>query len=123
MDTPDSSFVRFLKGFVHAGRGIITALQEQQNLKIHFLATIAVIGAGIFFPVSRAEWVLLLLTIGFVWVSEMVNTSLEYLTDIVTQEYHPLAAKVKDVAAGAVLVASVIAVVIAVLIFGKYVVL
>jgi len=123
MDTPDSSFVRFLKGFVHAGRGIITALQEQRNLKIHFLATIAVIGAGIFFPVSQAEWVLLLLTIGFVWVSEMVNTSLEYLTDIVTQEYHPLAAKVKDVAAGAVLVASVIAVVIAVLIFGKYVVL
>lgn len=123
MDTPDSSFLRFLKGFIHAGRGVIIALQEQRNLKIHLLATIVVVGAGILFSVSPLEWGLLLLTIGLVWVSEMVNTSLEYLTDLVSQDYHPLAAKVKDVAAGAVLVASIIAVVVAIIIFGKYIVL
>lgn len=121
MKTPDSSFARFFKGFVHAGRGIMTAIREQRNIKIHLLATLLVVGAGICFPVSNWEWVILLLTIGLVWIAEMVNTSLEYLTDLVSQNYHPLAGKAKDLAAGAVLVASIIALVIAIMIFGKYI--
>ncbi len=120
MNSPLADFYRFLRGFVHAGRGIITALKDQRNLKIHLLATILVVAAGLYFPIQSTEWLILVLTIGLVWIAELLNSALEYLTDLITKDRHPLARKAKDVSAGAVLAAAVIAIVIAFMIFGKY---
>ncbi|HEY9046560.1 MAG TPA: diacylglycerol kinase family protein [Ohtaekwangia sp.] len=107
----------FLKSFVYAWQGIIVALREQRNLKIHVAVAILVIAAGIYYPVTRTEWCVLLLCIALVISLELINSSIENLVDLVTKEHHPLAGRVKDIAAGAVLVASIMAFFIGLMIF------
>ena len=68
--------------------------------------------------ISPAEWALIALAIVCVWVAEALNTSIEFLVDLASPERHPLAAKAKDVAAGAVLIAAIGSVIVAVLVFG-----
>lgn len=92
--------------FRYAFKGLVDLFRNQPNARIHGAATIAVIGAGVFFHISRTEWVALVLCITLVVALEAVNTALEYLTDLVSPGYHPLAGKAKDVAAAAVLVAA-----------------
>lgn len=79
--------------------------------------TIAVIGAGFYFDISSMEWVALVLCIALVFAMEAVNTALEYLTDLVSPGFHPLAGKAKDAAAAAVLLAAAGAVVVGLVIF------
>jgi diacylglycerol kinase len=111
---------KFLNSFVYAARGIATAIRDQQNLKIHLLVSIAVVAAGFYFDITNTEWCIVLLTIALVIALEMINSSLENITDLASPDYHPLAGKAKDIAAGAVLFAAVIAVIVGVLVFGKY---
>ena len=111
---------KFFNSFLYAFNGIRTAVVEQRNLRIHLVATTIVVAAGFHFDVSGFEWAILLLTCSLVIGLEMINTALEYLTDLASPNIHPLAKKVKDVAAGAVLIAAIFAVVIAVLIFRSY---
>lgn len=115
--------VEFLKSFLNAFRGIRASLVEQRNLKVQSLIAITTIGAGFYFSITAMEWCVVLLTIALVIGLEMVNTAIEDLVDLVTTEWKPLAGKVKDMAAGAVLVASILAVIIGVIIFRKYVIL
>ncbi len=110
---------KFLKGFMYAINGILIAVKEQLNLKIHLLALVVVTIAGIFFDLNAVEWAIIFLTFGLVIATEMVNTAIEYLVDMVQPEFHPQAGKVKDVAAGAVLIAAIIAVTVAITIFGN----
>ena len=76
-----------------------------------------VIAAGIFFRVSNTEWLVLTLTMTLVMAAEGFNTALEFLTDLVSPNYHELAGKTKDVAAGAVLITAIGAIVIGMIIF------
>jgi diacylglycerol kinase len=110
----------FLKSFVYALRGIFASLAEQRNLKVQLLVALITVGAGFYFDISSTEWALVLLTIGLVIGLEMLNTAIEKVVDLVTQEWDPLAGKAKDMAAGAVLVASIIAVIVGVIVFRKY---
>jgi diacylglycerol kinase len=110
----------FLRSFVYAIQGIRTSLREQRNLKVQLMVALLTIGAGFYFNITAVEWCLVLLTIGLVIGLEMINTSIEKTVDLVTKEWHPLAGKAKDMAAGAVLIASVIAVVVGIIIFRKY---
>lgn len=110
----------FLQSFVYAVRGIRTSLREQRNLKVQIVVALLTIGAGFYFRITATEWCLILLTIGLVIGLEMINTAIEKTIDLITTEWHPLAGKAKDMAAGAVLVASVIAVVIGIIVFRKY---
>ena len=89
-------------------------------MKIHTAAALAVLCAGFYFEVETWEWMALLGCIAMVISLELVNSALEYLTDMVQPEFDPRAGKVKDVAAGAVLFAAVIAAVIGAWIFGSY---
>jgi diacylglycerol kinase len=75
-----------------------------------------VIVLGIVFKLTIPEWCWLIFVIGLVFITEMLNTAIEFLTDLVSPEYNPLAKKVKDVAAGAVLFAAIIAVIIGLII-------
>jgi diacylglycerol kinase (ATP) len=78
---------------------------------------VVVIGLGFYFNINRTEWALVALAVGTVWSAELANTAIEALTDLVSPEYHPLAGKAKDVAAGAVLLAAFAALVVGALIF------
>ena len=113
--------MKFLRGFGYAFKGLWEAVKEQLNMKFHLLALVVVVAAGCYFNVTQTEWIILILCIGLVIAFEMVNTALEYLVDLVSPQQHPLAGKVKDVGAGAVLVMAITAAVIAVLVFGKYI--
>lgn len=104
----------------HAIQGIGLMLRTQHNAWIHALATVGVILTGVYFGVSVPEWCWLVLAIVSVWTVEALNTSLELLADVASPDFHPLVAKAKDVAAGAVLLAALGAVVIGILIFGPY---
>ena len=85
------------------------------------MATVVVVGCGFLFEVSRVDWLALVLAIALVWVAEAINTAIEFLTDLASPEYHPLAGKAKDVAAGAVLLAAIAAIAIAVIVFAPYI--
>lgn len=106
-----------LASFVFAFKGISTLISSQPNARIHLVAMIMVIGAGFFFRVSNTEWLVLTLTMTLVMAAEGFNTALEFLTDLVSPNYHELAGKTKDVAAGAVLIAAIGAIVIGMIIF------
>jgi diacylglycerol kinase (ATP) len=78
---------------------------------------VIVVGAGFFFGLSRGEWCAVIGAIGLVWTSEGLNTAIEAVVDLVSPEYHELAGRAKDLAAGAVFCASIAAAIIGLLIF------
>ena len=114
---PINYFRRFLKSLGFAVQGIRTFYATQYNAKIHLVFSLAVTAVGLFLNLTTTEWCLVVLAMGMVWTAEACNTAIEFLTDLVTSEYHPLAKKVKDVAAGAVLLATTAAIIIGLLVF------
>jgi diacylglycerol kinase len=115
--------MKLLKSFGYAWRGIVVATREQLNIKLHYLAIAVVIFAGLYLGVTTSEWCWLVLCFGMVLSAELFNTAIENLVDLVSPEHHPLAGKVKDIAAGAVIVTAGMSVIIALLIFKKYILL
>lgn len=111
---------RFIRGFGYAGKGIVFAFSEQLNPKIHALVAIIVIAAGFYFHITSLEWLAIVIAIGLMMTSELINTALEYVVDLVSPEHKPLAGKIKDIAAAAVLMAAITAAVVGVVVFGKY---
>ena len=110
----------FLKSFAYALKGMRAAWREQRNLKVQSVVALFAAGAGFYFNITPLEWCLILIAIGLVLGLEMMNSAIEGLVDLVTRERNPLAGKIKDIAAGAVLFASVIAVIIGLLVFLRY---
>ncbi len=109
------------KSFVYAFRGVKTLVQSQHNAWIHLAATVLVVFVGIFFEISRNEWLWIILSIAIVWLAESFNTALEFLADAVSLEHNALIEKSKDVAAGGVLLAAIAAAIIGILVFLPYV--
>src|SRR5258708_2143349 len=106
-----------IKSFTYAGAGIFQFLRREHNARIHLVATIgAAIAAGTL-KVSHLKAVALVSVIGLVWVTEMLNTCLERTADLISKEEHPEIKIIKDLAAGAVLVAAITAVIIGSIIF------
>jgi len=110
---------KFLQSFGYAIAGLFLVLKEQQNMRVHLLAIVVVTIAGAFLGLSAIEWSIIALTIGLVVVTEMMNTAIEVLVDLVSPEYNEKAGKIKDIAAGGVLLSAIIATVVAVYIFGN----
>ncbi|MDQ3428761.1 MAG: diacylglycerol kinase [Actinomycetota bacterium] len=100
------------RSFEHAYRGVVSAVRTQRNMRFHVLAAVGVLVLSLLVGVSELELAVLVLTILVVFVTEMLNTAMEFVVDLVTTEYHPLAKLAKDVSAGAVLVSSVGAVLV-----------
>jgi diacylglycerol kinase (ATP) len=95
-------------------------ISSQHNAWIHAAATVVVVASGLYFRVTKAEWCWIILAIISVWTAETLNTAFEFLTDVASPEFHPLAEKAKDVAAGAVLIAAIGSVFIGLLVLGPY---
>ena len=92
------------KSFTHAFRGIGVLFATQANARIHLVAMLIIAGIGWWFSLSATEWCLIVLCMGLVLAAEALNSALEFLTDLASPDYHPLAKKAKDLAAGAVLI-------------------
>lgn len=106
-----------INSFNYAVTGILQAMKTEKNLRFQYITAIAVILFSLFFDFSRLEFLILLVTIAFVLITEMLNTAIEKTIDIITKDYHPLAKIAKDVAAGAVLISAVNAIVVGYLLF------
>jgi len=87
------------------------------NFRIHLVAILMVVLAGWYFHLSANEWLWIIFTIGLVLVTELLNTAIEILVDLVSPDFNIQAGRVKDVAAGAVVIAAIISVVIGSIIF------
>ena len=96
---------RLTSSFGYAFEGIKYVLKTQPNMKIHSV------------KLSEAEWLAIVIVIGFVLILEVVNTAVETLVDLYTEEYHHLAKVSKDTAAGAVLLMAIVSVVVGLIIF------
>ena len=112
---------KFLSGFVYAFQGIRISLKEQLNSKVQVVAAIAVVAMAIYFKVTIEEWCILLITMSMVLCLELMNTAIEELVNMVSPERKPQAGRIKDIAAGSVLVASLFSLIIGCIIFIKYI--
>jgi diacylglycerol kinase (ATP) len=106
-----------LQSFNFAFEGIIHVLRTQRNMRIHFMIAAGVLIAALIVGVSRLELVILLMAISFVLIAEMINSALEAGIDVATTSFDPLAKLAKDIAAGAVLIATINAVGVGYLVF------
>ena len=109
-----------VNSFGFAIQGIVTLFSTQTNAIIHLVITALVITFGIFFTLSRAEWILIVVCIAIVLAAEAFNSAIEFLADHVTKEKHPSIKKVKDLAAGAVLITATGAAIVGLTIFLPY---
>jgi diacylglycerol kinase len=107
----------FARGFVHAGRGVHHAVVTQRNMRVHVILACLAVALGITLRISPVEFALVFIAVMLVFGTEMLNTVVETIVDMITQEYHPLARVAKDVAAGAVLLNAVLAVIIALFVY------
>lgn len=110
-------FHQRIRSFGYAFQGVGWLFKTQVHAWIHLVATLVVVGLGWYFSVETLEWCILIGCITLVFTAEAFNTALEFLTDLASPEYHPLAGKAKDVAAAAVLLAAIGSIVIAGFIF------
>lgn len=94
--------------------------RTQTNARIHAMAAVAVVVAGLVFHISAGEWCAVVGAIALVLVTEAINTAIEAVVDLASPEVHPLAERAKDVAAGAVLIAAVVSVMIGLIVFGPH---
>jgi diacylglycerol kinase len=106
-----------LEGFRYALEGIVAVVRTQRHMRFHFFSVVLVLLMGLLFRLDKREMLVLLFTISIVLIAEMFNSAIEATVDLVTEEYHPKAKFAKDIAAGAVLVATLNAVVVAWVLF------
>ena len=102
------------KSFGYAFEGIGTCIKKERNMKIHCAAAVI---AGVILKISSLEWCICLTLFGLIMALELVNTAVEAVVDLVTEERKPLAKIAKDTAAGAVLIAAIMAAIAGIIIF------
>lgn len=117
MNSDKFSLKSRLESFKFAFRGLLSLIKNEHNSRIHLLAAIVAIFVGIILKISLPEWSFLTIAIGLVFLTELVNSSIEALADIVDSELNEGIGKAKDYAAAAVLVSALIAVIVGGVIF------
>lgn len=111
---------QFFKSLSYAIKGLDVFWREK-HIKIHVVAMLLVIAAGLYFHITQTEWLICLILFALVISIEIINTAIEHLVNLVSPEFNPLAGKIKDLAAGAVLFSAIIAFIAGCLIFTKYI--
>ncbi len=111
------SFRRRLRSFQYAFRGIRFMITTQHNFWIHLVMASLVVIAGFLLHISLIEWMLSIFAMGMVLSAETFNSAIEQLTDLTHPDIHPTAGRIKDLAAGATLLAAIAAALIGLLIF------
>ncbi|HEY4478091.1 MAG TPA: diacylglycerol kinase family protein [Candidatus Paceibacterota bacterium] len=116
-DKENFSLIARLRSTNHAWRGLGIMFKTTHNAWVHLFFAVAVIVLGYILCISATEWLFVVLAIGFVFVTEAINTAIEIDIDLTSPEYHPYARDTKDVAAGAVLLATLFAAIVGLVIF------
>lgn len=111
---------KVLRSFRYALDGLKYTFVTQRNMRIHFLIAISVLLLSLYLPLTKMEVFALFICITLVLFAELINTVMETIVDMVTEEYHPLAKIAKDVAAGAVLLTAGLAVIVGFSLFYPY---
>ena len=111
------SLVDRLKSFSFAFNGLKNLWVEEHNFRIHIVSTLVVVIAGFLFKISLVEWIAVILSIGFVLATEIINTTIEKLADFVSPDRNEKIKKIKDISAAGVLIAAVTAFIVGVIIF------
>lgn len=111
---------RLIKSFGYAKEGIKYTILYEQNFLIHIIIALLVLICGFLFKITLLEWVLLVIAIALVLVSELINSSVEAITDLITLEENKLAKIAKDTASGAVFVMAMLSILIGLIIFVPY---
>lgn len=106
--------------FGYAFSGLWQAVKKEAHIKLHVLAAILVVSVGFYFNISPMEWICISACIAFVFCMEIINTAIERLCDMVMPDQHPTIKYIKDIAAGAVLIACAFAVITGLIIFLPY---
>lgn len=104
-------------GFSFAWNGIQEVFKTERNFRIHIFAALLVIVTGFLLKITRYEWLAICLTMAFVLVSEALNSAIEKTIDYISPNIHPAAKQIKDIAAGAVLIAAIAAVIVGIIVF------
>lgn len=111
------SILKRIKSFKYAFNGLRILIKEEHNARIHLLATICVIMAGLFLKISLNEWIAIVFSIGLVFSLEIINSSVENIADFISPEKHETIKKIKDLSASGVLISAITAFVIGLIIF------
>ena len=117
MQKKESFLVNRLKSVGHAFRGMLILVKTEASIKIQVFIAIVVTIAGFYFNISITEWIVQITLIGLVMSIEGINTAIEYIADFIHPDHHPKIGVIKDVAAGAVFIASIVAVIVAFIIY------
>ena len=114
---PKKECKKLINSFRYAIEGIISSFKTERNMKIHILAMIVVIIAGIFLKINAIEWMMCAIAISMVIAGELFNTAIETIVDMISPQKNEKAKLVKDISAAAVLVLAIGALVIGLIIF------
>jgi diacylglycerol kinase (ATP) len=117
MQKKEPFVINRIKSIGYAFRGMLLLLKTEASIKIQVFIAIVMTFAGFYFEISKTEWIAQLGMIGLVMSIEAMNTAIEYIADFIHPEYHKKIGFIKDIAAGAVFIASIIAVIIAGIIY------
>ena len=115
----DRDHPAFLASFGYAIEGLRTAIATERNIKVQLVVGAAAVITGFVLKIDAISWALVILCIGLVLFAELVNTAIEAIVDLATQELHPLAKRAKDIAAASVFILSIMAGVVGLIIFAR----
>lgn len=113
-------FRRLFKSFTYAFRGLVKTFREEQNLRIQIFIALSVALLGWYFNIKTIEWCIIILAIGMVILAEIVNTAIEFTTDVLKPRIDDYVKIIKDITAAAVMTSSIIAVIVGSIIFVPY---
>ncbi|WP_407556713.1 diacylglycerol kinase family protein [Winogradskyella sp. 4-2091] len=117
MQKKESFLVNRIKSVGFAFKGMLILIRTEASIKVQLFIAIVMTFAGFFFDISKSEWMAQVIMIGIVMSLEGMNTAIEYIADFIHPEYHKKIGLIKDVAAGAVFIAAIIAVILAGIIY------
>lgn len=106
-----------MKSFSFACQGILESVRTERNIQIHVVLTVVIIIFGWYFSLNGMEWLFILAAIAGTIALELVNSAIERVVDLVTDQIHPLAKQAKDIAAGAVFIYAIFSVIVGLVIF------
>ncbi|MCF2620886.1 diacylglycerol kinase family protein [Collinsella tanakaei] len=109
----------FIRSFGYAMEGFVTAVRTERNIKVMLVMGVTAVIAGIVLRIDLLSWCLVALCFGLVIFAELVNTAIEAIVDLATQEFHPLAKRAKDIAAASVYTLSITAAIVGIIVFAR----
>ncbi|WP_204954533.1 diacylglycerol kinase family protein [Metabacillus crassostreae] len=120
-DPKTSEWKRFYKSFNFAWNGIFQTFKSERNFQIHVYISSLMIILGFYLKFTMFDWVVILFLIGGMLALELMNTAIEHVVDLITEDYNPIAKAAKDAAAGAVLVYAILSVIIGVILLLRHI--